>query len=219
MTRIKIDGIKTEEHALTAAEAGADYIGMVFAQSPRQITPARAEKIVAALKEEKASVETVGVFVNARVGTVNKIADICGLDWVQLHGDEPWMLCRELDLPIIKVIRVSRNYSAEQIYTDLEYGDKLLAKQKHIFLLDSNARDKYGGSGMKFDWKLAVPIAKRLPVIVAGGLTPDNVKEAISIIKPWGVDVSSGVETKGVKDMDKIRKFIEAVREADASNS
>lgn len=219
MTRIKIDGIKTEEHALTAAEAGADYIGMVFAQSPRQITPARAEKIVAALKGEKASVETVGVFVNARVGTVNKIADICGLDWVQLHGDEPWMLCRELDLPIIKVIRVSRNYSAEQIYTDLEYGDKLLAKQKHIFLLDSNARDKYGGSGMKFDWKLAVPIAKRLPVIVAGGLTPDNVKEAINIIKPWGVDVSSGVETKGVKDMDKIRKFIEAVREADASNS
>jgi phosphoribosylanthranilate isomerase len=219
MTRIKIDGIKTEEHALTAAEAGADYIGMVFAQSPRQITPARAEKIVAALKGEKASVETVGVFVNARVGTVNKIADKCGLDWVQLHGDEPWILCRELDLPIIKVIRVSRNYSAEQIYTDLEYGEKLLAKQKHIFLLDSNARDKYGGSGMKFDWKLAVPIAKRLPVIVAGGLTPDNVKEAINIIKPWGVDVSSGVETKGVKDMDKIRKFIEAVREADASNS
>ena len=215
MTRIKIDGIKTEAHALTAAEAGADFIGMIFAQSPRQISPARAEKIVAALKGEKTSVETVGVFVNAHVGTVNKIADKCGLDWVQLHGDEPWESCLELARPVIKVIRISRNQKAEQVCKDLAYGTKLLNKQKHIYLIDSNVKGRYGGTGIKFDWKLAVPIAKEFPVIIAGGLTPDNVAEAIKTISPWGVDVSSGVETKGVKDMGKVKKFIQAVRKAD----
>lgn len=215
MTRIKIDGIKTEEQALATAEAGADYIGMVFAQSPRQITPARAEKIVSALKNTKAPVEVVGVFVNAHVGTANRIAEKCSLDWVQLHGDEPWEYCLELDRPVIKVIRVSRNQKAEQVCKDLNYGTKLLKNQKHIYLIDSNVKDKYGGTGIKFDWKLAVPIAREFPVIIAGGLTPDNVAEAIRIIKPWGVDVSTGVETKGIKDPDKIRKFIEAVKGTD----
>lgn len=215
MTVIKIDGIKTEEQALAAAEAGADYIGMVFAQSPRQITPARAEKIVAALKANKASVETVGVFVNAHVGTVNRIADKCGLDWVQLSGDEPWESCLELARPVIKVIRISRNQKAEQVCKDLAYGKKLLGKQRHIYLIDSNVKGMYGGTGIRFDWKLAVPIAKEFPVFIAGGLTPDNVADAIKTISPWGVDVSSGVETKGVKDMDKILKFINAVKNID----
>lgn len=215
MTRIKIDGIKTVEQALATAEAGADYIGMVFAQSPRQITPARAEKIVLALRNTKARVKIVGVFVNAHVGTANRIAEKCDLDWVQLHGDEPWEYCLELARPVIKVIRVSRNRKASQVCKDLNYGTKLLKNQKHIYLIDSNVKGMYGGTGIRFDWKLAVPIAKEFPVIIAGGLTPDNVAEAVKTISPWGVDVSSGVETKGVKDMDKIRKFIQAVREAD----
>ena len=219
MTHIKICGIKEETHAVELAKAGIDFIGLVFASSPRQVTKAQAKKIAAAVKSIKSNTEVVGVFVNTPAPTIKKIVETCDLDRVQLSGDEPWALCRELDLPIIKVIRVSRNYKAEQICADLEYGDKLLSKQKHVFLLDANARDKYGGSGMKFDWKLAVPIARQLPVIVAGGLTPDNVKEAIRLIKPWGVDVSSGVETKGVKDIEKIRKFIENVREADAESS
>lgn len=215
MTKIKIDGIKNEEHALAAAEAGVDFIGMVFARSPRQVTPARAEKIVAALKKNRSAVGVVGVFVNAHVGTVNKISDKCGLDWVQLHGDEPWESCLELARPVIKVVRISRNNRPEQLCRDLDYGTKLLKKQNHMFLIDSNVKDMYGGTGRKFDWKLAVPIAREFPVIIAGGLTPNNVAEAIKVICPWGVDVSSGVETKGVKDMDKIKKFIEAVREAD----
>ena len=219
MTHIKICGIREEEHARVLAEAGIDFIGLVFASSQRQVTKAQAKKIAAAVRSVNSRTEVVGVFVNTTAPTIRKIVETCGLDRVQLSGDEPWALCRELDLPVIKVIRVSRNYTAEKICTDLEYGDKMLASQKHIFLLDANARDKYGGSGMKFDWKLAEPIARRLPVIVAGGLTPDNVKEAIKIIKPWGVDVSSGVETKGVKDMKKILKFIENIRDADAESS
>jgi phosphoribosylanthranilate isomerase len=219
MTHIKICGIKEEEHARVLAEAGIDFIGLVFASSPRQVTRAQARKIAAAVKKFKNGPETVGVFVNTPAATIRQTAETCGLDWVQLNGDEPWALCRELDLPVIKVIRVSRTHKAEQICSDLEYGDKLLAKRKHIFLLDANARDKYGGTGTKFDWKLAVPIARRLPVIIAGGLTPDNVKEAVKLIKPWGVDVSSGVETKGAKDMRKIMNFINSVREADANRS
>jgi phosphoribosylanthranilate isomerase len=216
MTKIKIDGIKTEEQAIAAAKAGADFIGLVFAFSRRQIKPDKAAKIVAALKKEKAKVETVGVFVNARPGTVKRTAERCQLDWVQLSGDEPWEYCLELDRPVIKVMRVSRSQKAEHVIRDFEYGKKLLKKQRHIFILDANVRGKYGGTGRKFDWDLAVPIAKKFPVMIAGGLNPDNVVEAIKTISPWGVDVSTGVETKGVKDLEKIRKFIEAVRKADA---
>jgi phosphoribosylanthranilate isomerase len=215
MIKIKICGIKEEGHALAIAEAGADFIGLVFAQSPRQITPARAQKIVTALKKNKATAEVVGVFANAHSGTVNRIADTCNLDWVQLSGDEPWQFCRGLTRPIIKVIRVSRNYKPEPVCADLTYGTRLLGDQKCLFLLDSNVRDKYGGTGQTFDWNLAKPIASQFPVIVAGGMTPDNVARAIKIISPWGVDVSTGVETKGVKDIAKIMKFIEAVRRAD----
>jgi phosphoribosylanthranilate isomerase len=217
MTKIKICGIKTEEQALAAAKAGADFIGVVFALSPRQVTAARAEKIVTALKNSGAKTEVVGVFVNTRTGTVKRTVERCRLDWVQLSGDEPWEYCLELDRPVIKVMRVNRSDKAERITKDLEYGTKLLKNQQHIFMLDANVREKYGGTGRKFDWKLAVPIARKFPVIIAGGLNPDNVTGAIKIISPWGVDVSSGVETKGIKDMDKIKKFIEVVRAVDAS--
>jgi phosphoribosylanthranilate isomerase len=216
MTFIKICGIKNEEQALAVAEVGADFIGVVFVDSPRQITPAMAAKIVSSLKKSRAKARVVGVFVNTPAPTARKIADSCHLDWVQLSGDEPWEYCLELARPVIKVIRVSRNYRPEQVCADLAYGTKLLNEQKHIFLLDSNVREKYGGTGMTFDWNLARPIAERFTVIVAGGLSPGNVGRAIKLIKPWGVDVSSGVETKGVKDMKKVIKFIQAVREADA---
>lgn len=215
MTKIKICGIKEESHALAVVEAGADFIGMVFAESPRRVTPKKAEKIVARLKDSGASVEIVGVFVNTPAANVKKIAAACNLDWIQLSGDEPWAYCRELDRPIIKVSRVSRVFHPDTIIANLSYGRKILTKQKHMFLLDSNSGDKFGGSGMKFDWNLARPIARKYPVVIAGGLNPNNVSEAIRVIKPWGVDVSSGVETKGIKDLDKILKFIKAVRKAD----
>lgn len=212
MTRVKICGIREETHARAVAEAGANFIGLVFASSPRQVTPAQAEKIVSALKKSKAATETVGVFVNTPAPRVKEIAHSCHLDWVQMNGDEPWVFCHELALPVIKVIRVSRHYQSEQICADLAYGTRILGTQKHIFLLDSNVREKYGGTGKTFDWKLAKPITERFKVIVAGGLTPKNVAEAIRTLSPWGLDISSGVETKGVKDVAKIVKFIKVVR-------
>jgi phosphoribosylanthranilate isomerase len=212
MTHIKICGIKEEAHAMAIAEAGANFIGLVFATSPRQVTTQQAKKIVSALKSSHAALETVGVFVNTPASRVKRIADSCHLDWVQLNGDEPWGYCRELDRPVIKVIRVSRNYKPEKICADLAYGIRILGKQKYLFLIDSNAPEKYGGTGQPFNWKLARPIAEEFPVIIAGGLTPENVGEAIRIIAPWGVDVSSGVETKGVKDITKIIQFIEIVK-------
>jgi phosphoribosylanthranilate isomerase len=117
---------------------------------------------------------------------------------------------------VIKVIRLSRDYQPAPIGKHLAYGRKIMAEQKHMFLLDSNDREKYGGTGLTFDWNLARPITEKFPVIIAGGLNPENVSRAIKLIKPWGVDVSTGVETKGFKDMKKIMKFINAVREADA---
>lgn len=215
MTHIKICGIKEEVHALAAVEAGADFIGLVFAPSRRQVTPAKAYHIVSTIKKTPNLVKVVGVFVNMPAAEVNKIADFCALDRVQLSGDEPWEYCRKITRPIIKAIRVGRQ-SSDDICAELALGAKMLSTRMFIGLLDSQVKDKYGGTGMTFDWRLAQQIAERFPVIIAGGLAPDNVAQAIEIVAPWGVDVSSGTEVGGVKDVAKIRAFIEAVRWADA---
>ena len=216
MTFIKICGIKNEEHALAATAAGADFIGLVFANSRRQVSPAQAQRIVAAVKGAKSGAAVAGVFVDTPAGEVARIADTCQLDWIQPSGAETWEYCRELSRPVIKVARMKNITSPEQKAEDLAYGDRLLRGKRHLFLLDAAGPDGYGGSGMTFDWNLAVPIARQFPIIIAGGLTPENVAEAIRTIHPWGVDVSSGVETGGIKDITKIQKFIKAVRDADA---
>jgi phosphoribosylanthranilate isomerase len=219
MTYIKICGLKNEEQALAAAEAGADFIGVVFTTSPRQVTPASAKKIAVAVKKNYPKVKTVGVFVNMAAARVKSFADKCDLDWVQLSGNEPWQYCLELELPLIKVVRVARNYSPEIIRENFTLGSKILAGQPYLFMLDTSAKDKYGGTGSAFDWNQAKVIAERFPVIVAGGLNPENVSAAIEMIKPWGVDVSSGVETRGLKDVKKIEQFIKAVRQADGKHT
>jgi phosphoribosylanthranilate isomerase len=216
MTRIKICGIKTEDQAIAAARVGTDFIGVVLAPSQRQVTPDIAVKIKAALKKRKATVEVVGVFVNVHAGTVNRIAEMCGLDRIQLSGDEPWEYCRDIDQPMIKAVRINQNNPAGQVIKDIEYGMKILSGHKINILLDTSVPERYGGTGLTFDWKLAVPIAREFPVIIAGGLTPENVSRVIKEISPWGVDVSTGVETRGIKDLRKIKKFIEAVRKTDA---
>lgn len=211
MTRIKICGIKEEFHALAAAEAGADFIGLVLAPSSRQITPEQARMIAVSVKRSGFSTAVVGVFVNRPADEINRLADFCELDWVQLSGDESWECCANITKPLIKAIRMD---SSKNIRAELAKGTKLLSG-KHLFLLDSHVTGKYGGTGMSFDWKLAQPIAEQFPVIIAGGVGPENVAQVIKRASPWGVDVSSGVETNGVKDVNKIKALVKAVRRAD----
>ncbi len=217
MTRVKICGIKDKEHALAAVAAGADFIGLVFASSPRQVEPDDALEIVHAVKEASDAVEIVGVFVNMPPQQVNLIAAIHSLDWVQLSGNEPWDYCRLMAKPIIRAVHIAPEKSAEDVLSRLEEGERMLAEMEHIYLLDTQMAGRYGGTGKTFPWEVARQAAQRYPVIVAGGLDPDNVAQAIEAAAAWGVDVSSGVETGGVKDTDKIKAFIEAVRNTDDS--
>jgi len=215
MTRVKICGIRDKAHALAAIEAGSNFIGLVFAPSPRQVTPAQAGKIVSAVKKCSEATVLVGVFVNMPASEVNRIASSCHLDWVQLSGDESWEYCRQITKPLIKAVRIKPGQRPEEIGEDLAAGARVLSSQRCVYLLDSQVKGKYGGTGMTFDWSLARQAAEQFPVIIAGGLTPENVAQAIKTVAPWGVDVASGVETGGVKDIAKIRAFIEAVRRAD----
>jgi phosphoribosylanthranilate isomerase len=211
MTRVKICGIRDKTHALAAVEAGADFIGLVFAPSKRQVTPTQACEIVSAVKKSSDATKVVGVFVDAPASQVNEIADFCALDCVQLSGDESWEYCREIVEPIIKAIRIGQQ-SPEELCAELSAGGDLLPAQRFITLLDSQVEGKYGGTGESFNWNLAQKVAEKFPVIIAGGLDPKNVARLIETVRPWGVDVSSGVESNGLKDASKIKAFVKAVR-------
>ena len=216
MTRVKICGIKEKAHALGASRAGASFIGLVMAPSPRQVTVAQAQEIVSVIKEHGEATNAVGVFVNMPAPAVNRIARDCNLDWIQLSGNETWGYCQMIKRPLIKVAHVA-GQSPEEIGDYLARGCEALSGQRYLYLLDSKVEDRYGGTGVTFDWGLAGAVAREFPVIIAGGLTPENVAQAIETAAPWGVDVSSGVEVNGVKSIVQIKAFIEAVRRADAS--
>ena len=214
MTRIKICGLSEVKHALAAGKAGADYLGLVFAPSQRQVSPDKALQIVEAVVSLKNPSALVGVFVNTPAREVNRIADYCRLDWVQLSGDETWRYCRKIERPVIKVIHVSADKKAEQILSEIDMGYRLRSESDLVCLLDSEVRGTYGGTGQTFNWQFAKEVSARFPVIIAGGLTPAIVGQLIKEVKPWGVDVSTGVETDEQKDISKIRAFIKAVRDA-----
>lgn len=204
MTRVKICGITNPEDALTAVQAGADALGFVFyAKSPRHIFPEEASRIINLLPP---FVQAVGLFVNEEPAVINEIADLCRLDLVQLHGDEPSSCCQQIRRRVLKAFRVR----------SLTCLDPMDAYRSCGFLLDAYSPSFYGGTGTSFNWEIAQEAVRRhLRIVLAGGLTPDNVAEAIRQVRPWAVDVSSGVESgPGKKDHQKVREFIRAAKEA-----
>jgi len=215
MTGIKICGLMDAETAVEAATAGADYIGIVFAESKRQVDKERALKIAQAVKEQKEDVDIVGVFVNLPAEEVNSIADYCRLDYVQISGDESWQYCRDIEYPIIKVVHITPETTAEQVMAEIKAGYNAGLRHEPFYLLDTKIEGAYGGTGRLFDWGLAKEVAQRYHIIVAGGLDAANVGELVKQVRPWGVDVSGGVESGGKKDIRKINDFIQAVRRVD----
>lgn len=185
-----------------ATEAGADFIGFVFAPSRRQIAPAAAASIAA----QVAGVAKVGVFVDQPLAEVREIAELCGLDYIQLHGDEPPAYSLAVGRPVIKAFRY---------HPELDLA-AVAAYPADLLLIDSFVPGQAGGSGQAFDWQAARSLGRRLarPFLVAGGLSADNVAEAINLMEPAGVDVSGGVEADGRKDPEKIRRFIRLAKAA-----
>lgn len=205
--KVKICGVTTRDAAIAACRSGADMLGFVFAESPRKISLERAKEIAGLLPEH---IKITGVFVNETAETILRISEWVNLDYVQLHGDETPEFCRQLGVPVIKAltIREKSDIKKMRIY-DCDY-----------FLLDSPGVRYAGGSGNPFDWSLLKDTGiPREKVILAGGLNEKNVGEAIRIVSPAMVDVSSGVETNGKKDLKKITSFIKAAkgREKDVS--
>ncbi|HEY8370942.1 MAG TPA: phosphoribosylanthranilate isomerase [Thermodesulfobacteriota bacterium] len=203
MIRVKICGVRTVEEARQAAWAGADAVGLNFyRRSPRYLPPAEAEAVVAALPP---FVTAVGLFVDAPLEWVRQVAERCRLGAVQLHGGEPAV---GLGRPVIRAIQVDGEAALERL--DRLDGDAIL--------LDGYAERLRGGTGRRFDWALVAEARRRAggrPIILAGGLTPETVAEAVRIARPDAVDVASGVESApGVKDPDKVVRFVRAARGA-----
>lgn len=251
MTRVKICGVRTVEAALAAAEAGADFVGVMFAESRRTVTPQECHDVVAALREWRLARSEgrygpdvrfeapvpgevaggaswygawseafddalmrwrpliVGVFADQPVEDVLAIASASGIDLVQLSGDESRDFVARVDLPVIKSLHVSETTDAMEIL------ERAIDRRAAGLLLDTASPDgARGGSGLTFDWSIAADVANRLPFLLAGGLTPETVAEAVAQVEPWGVDVSTGVESDGAKDIDKIRAFVRAAKGA-----
>lgn len=207
MTKIKICGIKTLTDALAAIDAGADYLGFNFyPKSPRFIEKQACAEITSVLKKEYSHIKLVGVFVNSSVEEVRNIMETCSLDLTQLHGDEAPEMLKALNGKAFKAFRGIPGSV-----------DGLARSKPPAFLLDASVKGLYGGSGVTADWEGAAELAKKYPLLLAGGLTLENVAEAVSRVKPWGVDVASGVESApGQKDPSRMRAFVQAVRDGES---
>ena len=244
MTLVKICGNRTPEDVLAAAEAGADFVGIVFAESPRRVDAEEASAMVRALGgplgEREMAVPppaqphvreevhewfqhgarvlgghlevkrplTVGVFADQPIDEVNEIVEQSGVDLVQLSGDESWEECLLVARQVIQVVHVSPLDSPSDPMQFVEPGFAI------ALLMDAAHGSYRGGTGRVFDWEVARTVADQIPLMLAGGLTPDNVGEAIERVQPWAVDVSSSTERDGRKDHGLVRALIDAVRAA-----
>jgi len=204
VVKVKICGIRRVADAEVALEYGARFLGFVFyPPSHRSLTPEAAAELIAAIRARTVGREweAVGVFVNEPADYVNDVAERCGLDLVQLHGTEPPAYCAQMRRPVIKALRVSE--LAPEPTTAAQHGATRL-------LLDAQRAGYWGGTGVRFDWEAARPYARE--ALIAGGLSVDNVGEALAMLRPWGLDVSSGVERDRAKDPALIRAFLRRVQ-------
>ena len=242
MTRVKICGLRDPETAVEAAKAGADFIGIMFAESKRQVTPQQCYEIIEAVRETRngdaARIEgpergevrgaswfgawngaiddaldrwrplIVGVFADQEVADANEIAEAAGLELIQLSGGEDEDFVRAIKRPVLQAIHVRPETTADDVM------DAAVPGAAAGVMLDTGSANARGGTGETFDWAVASEVQARLPLMLAGGLSPENVGEAIAAVEPWAVDVSSGVETDGTKDIEKIRAFTRAVKGA-----
>lgn len=219
-TRVKICGLRTAEAAWVAAGAGADFLGFVFVEGVRrQLKAFEGQAVIRSYRtrgdrrdrRRGRGPQVVGLFRNQDAEWVNHVARQMDIDCVQLTGDEDESYARSIHRPVFRQVRISPETThaglSATVQTQLDAG--------RTVVLDRYDEKVPGGGGVSFDWSVAEGVAGREGVLLAGGLTPENVGDAIRQLKPWGVDVSSGVETDGVKDHDKIRAFIEAVRASD----
>ena len=227
MTVVKICGITEEEHALYALEAGADLLGFVFAPSRRQLSADAAARIIEVCRRlfppKQRPWQAVGVFANQPMELVLATSKQCRLDVVQLSGREPADYCARVPLPVFKAVHVPETTATALCAplglvggTTLLRSTLRLLKEDYAatrLVLDSGGTGQWGGSGKPFPWESVGDAAR--DCLVAGGLNPENVAEAIAVMRPWGVDTSSGVETNGRKDPHMIRRFINAVRRCD----
>jgi phosphoribosylanthranilate isomerase len=204
-TRIKICGITNAADAALAVEAGADAVGVVFAASPRRVTVAQA---AAALAEVPPPVGRVGVFVDPSTAEVAEAVSACGLTAVQLSGNESSELCAAIGVPVLKAIHIGTDF-------DLGQAEPFRGCAAAL-LLDTYVAGKAGGTSQAFDWQSLGALPGWAPTFIAGGLDPLNIAQCVAVLRPFGVDVSSGVEASpGIKDPKKITAFVAAVRDAD----
>lgn len=248
MTLVKICGNRTPADVLAAADAGADFVSMVFARSSRQVDAQEASAMVRALGRPLAEHEmlrpppaqphvreelgpwfrhgadvirayldvkrplTIGVFADQPIDEVNELAEEAGVDFVQLSGDETWEDCLLVARQVLQVVHVSPIDSPSDPMQFVQPGFAI------ALMLDAAHGPHRGGGGRPFDWEVARQVAERVPMMLAGGLAPENVAEALTRVRPWAVDVSTGTETDGRKDHAKVRAFIATVRAWDAVN-
>lgn len=208
---VKLCGLRTLDDAKAAIEADASALGFILAESKRQVTP----ELVASVRDEVVSPPTiVGVTVNRSVSDLNLIFEDARLDMVQLSGDEPLEILDELEMPVIKALRFPEGTNINDATREVDSW----LNHRHpaeLVIIDGYKSGAYGGSGTKADWRLLHEVSVRYPIVLAGGLDPDNVAMAIHQVNPMGVDTSSGTETDGAKDPEKLKAFVKNAREAE----
>ncbi len=218
MTHVKICGFRSAGPLLAAVDAGADAVGLVFVPSARRCMTA--DEARAVLDEARASGRTlppiVGLFADQPLDEVRQTVETVGLDAVQLCGSEGVEYASQLGVPVYKVISIDAETPVSAQMPRIMVLQQRHALAGHRIVLDAQAPGEYGGTGRQFDWDLAADFARAFEMSLAGGLSPENVQEAVERVRPWGVDVSSGVETDGEKDPARVRAFLEAVRAVDA---